>query len=253
MHLFDLSTSKKGPRLSVFNTFHLEMCFALQRRALFQRLNFQKWSAPKVFLTCWLPNALRATAACTFSISPLPKVVRALGAFNILTSTCAPRHTCIQFLISHLRTCRFSEPTFRPSGATKHWKNTVFRDFSTLRALIFFLLIFFRLTLSLLTLSLPCLFPPLLLHIVGSVIPKLPSCVCSTVCFLSIPCLPSSLFDIVVWVLPGCCLNRPQTHPAYMVSLPYLILPYSLSSLCPRGSTYLSLFVIFRNLFSNVY
>jgi hypothetical protein len=129
MHLFDLSTSKKGPRLSVFNTFHLEMCFALQRRALFQRLNFQKCSAPKVFLTCWLPNALRATAACTFSISPLPKVVRALEAFDILTSTCAPRHTCIQFLISHLRTCRFSEPTLRTSGATKHWKNTVFRDF----------------------------------------------------------------------------------------------------------------------------
>ena len=38
----------------------------------------------------------------------------------------------MQFFISHLaswlRTRRFSEPTFRPSGATNHWKNTVFRD-----------------------------------------------------------------------------------------------------------------------------
>ena len=36
---------------------------------------------------------------------------------------------------------RFSEPTFRPSGATNHWKNTVFRDFPTFsRTWIFFLL-----------------------------------------------------------------------------------------------------------------
>ena len=34
-------------------------------------------------------------------------------------------------LASWLRTCRFSEPTFRPSEATKHWKNTVFRNFPT--------------------------------------------------------------------------------------------------------------------------
>ena len=39
------------------------------------------------------------------------------------------------FFISHLarwlRARRFSEPTFRPSGATNHSKNTVFRDFPT--------------------------------------------------------------------------------------------------------------------------
>ena len=28
-------------------------------------------------------------------------------------------------------TRRFSEPTFRPSGATNHWKNAVFQDFAT--------------------------------------------------------------------------------------------------------------------------
>ena len=54
-------------------------------------------------------------------------------------------HNSVQFFISHLpsglRTRRFREPTFRPSGATNHWKNTVFRDFFTFsRTWIFFLL-----------------------------------------------------------------------------------------------------------------
>ena len=65
---------------------------------------------------------------------------------------CASRHNGVQIFISHLaswlRTRRFSEPTFRPSGATNHWKNTVFRDFPS------FSRIFFLLTLSLLLFSL---------------------------------------------------------------------------------------------------
>ena len=70
----------------------------------------------------------------------------------ILTWKCASRHNGVQFFISHLaswlRTRRFSEPTFRPSGAPNHWKNTVFRDFPTFsRICIFFLLIFSLLTL----------------------------------------------------------------------------------------------------------
>ena len=95
---------------------------------------------------------LRATTACTFSTSQLPKVVRTPGALYILTWKCASRHNGVQFFISHLaswlRTHRFSEPTFRPSGATNHWKNTVFRDVPTFsRTCIFFLLIFSLLTL----------------------------------------------------------------------------------------------------------
>ena len=53
-----------------------ETCFAPQRRALFQRLNFEKWSGNGVLSTCWLRNVLRATAASTFSTSQLPKVVQ---------------------------------------------------------------------------------------------------------------------------------------------------------------------------------
>ena len=96
------------------------MCFGPQRRALFRHLNFQKWSGPGV-CTFWLRNLLRATTACTFSTSQLPKVVRTwcvlptsdfemcfapqrralfrlpkvvrtCGVFKNLTSKCASRH-----------------------------------------------------------------------------------------------------------------------------------------------------------------
>ena len=123
----------------------LEMCFAPQRRALIRHLNFQKCSEPVIFAHFWLPNVLRATTAYTFSTSQLPKVFQRWCALCILTWTCASRHNGVQLFISHLttwlRTRRFSEPTFRPSGATTHWKNTVFRNFVTFsRTWIFFLL-----------------------------------------------------------------------------------------------------------------
>ena len=118
VHFFDISTSKSGPDLVCFVHFDLEMCFAPQRRALFRRRNFQKWSDN--------------------------------GVLYILTWKCASRHNGVHFFISHLaswlRTRRFSEPTFRPSGAPNHWKNTVFRDFPTFSRIC----IFFLLTLSLL-------------------------------------------------------------------------------------------------------
>ena len=124
VHFFDISTSTSGPTLVCFVHFDFQMCFAPQRRALFQHRNVQKWSAPLVF--------------CPF-----------------LTWKCASRHNGVQFFISHLaswlRTRRFSEPTFRPSGATNHWKNTVNRDFPIFsRIYLFFLLIF------LFSLPLPC-------------------------------------------------------------------------------------------------
>ena len=125
---------------------------------------------------------LRAATACTFSTSQLPKVVRPWCALCILTWKCASRHNGVQFFISHLaswlRTRRFSEPTFRPSGATNHWKNTVFRDFPTFSRIC----IFFLLTLSLSTLlssNLSLLSASALLcfssvHVVGSLTSKLP-------------------------------------------------------------------------------
>ena len=94
VHFFDISTSKSGPELVCWFVLDFDMCFAPQGRALFRHLNFQKWSG----------------AWC-------------VGLY-ILTWKCASRHNGVQFFISHLaswlRTRRFSEPTFRPSGASNH-------------------------------------------------------------------------------------------------------------------------------------
>ena len=84
------------------------MCFAPQRRALFRHLNFQKWSENGVFCTFWLPNVLRATTACTFSTSQLPKVVRTPSVFIILTSKCASRHNGMHFF--DIATAKSAEP-----------------------------------------------------------------------------------------------------------------------------------------------
>ena len=59
-------TSKSGPKLMCFVHFHLKMCFSPQRRAIFQHLNFKKWSETVSFLAFWLQNVLLATAACNF-------------------------------------------------------------------------------------------------------------------------------------------------------------------------------------------
>ena len=134
VHFFDIATSKSGPRMVCFVHFHFEMCFAPQRCALFRHRNFQKWSENRCVLC-------------------------------ILTWKCASRRNGVQFFISHLaswlRARRFSEPTFRPSGAPNHWKNTVFRDFPAFsRICIFFLLtlslLFFFLLIFLFSLPLPC-------------------------------------------------------------------------------------------------
>ena len=54
------------PDLTCFAHFHLKMYFSPQRRAIFQHLNFKKWSGPDVFCTFSLENVLLATAACNF-------------------------------------------------------------------------------------------------------------------------------------------------------------------------------------------
>ena len=105
-----------------------------------------------------------------FSTSQVPKVVREWFALYILTWKCASRHNGIHFFMSHLttwlRTRRFSEPTFQPSGATNHWKNTVNRGFPTpSRTRIFLLPTLSLLCSSHFLTSPPWLFPPLLFHL----------------------------------------------------------------------------------------
>ena len=79
------------------------MCFAPQRRALSHHLNFQKWSEPGVLCTCWLGNVLRATTACTFSSSQLPKVVRTWCVLYMLTANVLRATTACTFSTSQLQ------------------------------------------------------------------------------------------------------------------------------------------------------
>ena len=180
----DSWTSKGAPKLVCFVHFDFGMCFSLLRRAIFRHLNFQKCSGtvsffafwledvlrataacnfstselPKVlrdreiFLAFWLENVLRATAACNFSTSELPKMLRDRQSFSIFTWKCASHQSGVQFFLSalssYLRTRRFSEPTFRPSRHTDHRKNIAVRDFPNISCLcIFFLLTFAQLNL----------------------------------------------------------------------------------------------------------
>ena len=155
------------------------MCFSPQQRTIFQHLNFKKCSRTVSFLTFSLLNVLFATAAYNFSTSQLQKVLGAPHVLYIFTSKCAFRHSGVQFLMSllttYLRTRRFNRPTFRLTRHTNPRENTAFRDFSNIwRGCIFFLLTFALLHLlpSDLTACLMCFST---LHIVGSLLFKLPS------------------------------------------------------------------------------
>ena len=80
---FHIATSKNGPNLTCSVHFDFKMCFSLQRRAIFRRRNFKKWSAPDNFLAFWLENVLLATAARNFSCvlcraSPAPAALARL-------------------------------------------------------------------------------------------------------------------------------------------------------------------------------
>ena len=176
VHFFDISTSKSGPSMVCFLHFDLEMCFAPQRRALFRHLNFQKWSEPGVFSTFWLRNVFRATTAYTFSTSQLPKVVREWCVFYIWLRTVLRATTACNFSSLIWPTRRFSEPTFRPSGALeKHSVSRLSYLFAHLHLLSSdsFSSTLLSSNLSLLSASALLCFSSV--HIVGSLASKLPS------------------------------------------------------------------------------
>ena len=96
-HFFDIWTSKSGPRPSVFTLLTSKCASRHNGVHFFDISNFQKWSEHGVFCTFWLRNVLRATTACTFSTSQLPKVVRTPSVLYILTWKCASRHNGVHF------------------------------------------------------------------------------------------------------------------------------------------------------------
>ena len=185
------------------------MCFSPQRRGIFRHQNFKKQSAADVFCTFSLQNVLFATAAWNFSPSELLSVLQDPQVFNILTSECAFRHSGLQFfdirtsksaseltcfVHFHFKICvspqrraifdfssdhmtphrRVNRRTFWLTRHTNHWKKTAFRDFSNIwRGCIFFLLTFALL--HLLSADLTTLVCFSTVHIVGSLLFKLPS------------------------------------------------------------------------------
>ena len=68
------------------------MCFAPQRRALFQHLNFQKWSDAAVFCAFSLRNRLRATTACNFSSLISPDVSAPAALASLLFNPPEPQN-----------------------------------------------------------------------------------------------------------------------------------------------------------------
>ena len=64
---------------------------------LFPHQNLQNWREHVLFCTFWLGNVLRATTACTFSTSELPKLARTCSVLYILTWKCASRHNGVHF------------------------------------------------------------------------------------------------------------------------------------------------------------
>ena len=55
--------------------------------------------------TLWHPNVLRATTACAFSTSQLPKVLRTWCVFSFLTCKCSSRPNLVCFVHFDLETC----------------------------------------------------------------------------------------------------------------------------------------------------
>ena len=142
-------------------------------------LNVQKWSEHLVLCTFWFGNVLRATTACAFSTSQLPKVLRRWSACafwlgNVLraATACTFQHLdfqewseTISFYTFHFEMCfapqrcaifhlSSGEPTFRPLRSHKSLeKHSVSRlsylfahlhllSSASFSSLIFFLLLF---------------------------------------------------------------------------------------------------------------
>ena len=116
-YTLNIWTSKSALNVVCFVHFDFQMCFAPTSQ-------LQKGLRTRQLFTFWLRNVFCATTACTCSTAQLPKVFRTCGVLNFFTCKCASCHNGVQLFISHLtkwlRTRRFSEPTFRPSGATNH-------------------------------------------------------------------------------------------------------------------------------------
>ena len=144
------------------------MCFAPQQRALFHHLNFQKCSEHGVLCTFSLRNVLRATTACTFSTSQLPKVLRT-WLQNVLPATTTCNFSSLIWpdgsAPAALASLLFDPPEPQITGKTQCLATLL-----SFHACIFCLLPFSLLWSSFFFCSLLWLFPPLLFHLSKNII-----------------------------------------------------------------------------------
>ena len=104
----------------------------------------------------------------------------------------------------------FSEPIFRPSGATNHWKTTVNRDFPTFSRICIFFLLTLSLLLSSLFWSFSSLISSLLIFLFSSLV--FSSSVFSSHLFSSL------LFSSLLWLFPPLLVNFVESLTSKFLS-----------------------------------
>ena len=108
---FSTSQLQSGPRMLCFVHFDLQMCFSLQRRAIFQHRNF------KVVRECCVLYILTCKCASRYS---------GVQFFNIATSKSGPRMLC--FVHFDLQMCFSPQPrAIFPHRNFKKWSEPVAR------------------------------------------------------------------------------------------------------------------------------
>ena len=96
MRFLNIWTSRSATSMRCFSVLNSK-CASRRKDVHFFNISTSK-SAPNplCFFTLWCPHVLCATAPCAFWTCELPTVLRACGAFCILTSKPASRHSGVQ-------------------------------------------------------------------------------------------------------------------------------------------------------------
>ena len=180
----DIWTSKSGPSMSVLLHILTSKCASRHKGVHFFDISTSKSGPSMVLYILTSKCASRHNGVHFFDISTFKSAPNHEVLCSFFTCKCASRHNGVQFssLIwpAWLRTRRFSEPTFRPSGAyTNHWKKTqCFATFLPFRApgsSFFWDFLFFDLLSSSLLFSDSSHLCFSSVHIVRSLTSKLPS------------------------------------------------------------------------------
>ena len=136
---FDICTSKSGPRVSVFYDFDFKMCFSPQLRAIFRHRNFKKWPEPVARGAFWLKMCFSLQRRAIFPHHNFKKWSEPVSflAFwlqNVLLATAACNFSCVLCRATSAPAA-LARLLFNPASRhTKHWKTQHFATSLTFRA-----------------------------------------------------------------------------------------------------------------------